>query len=131
MSRRVASVAALLLVGLASGCGSTPSDEPSLPIGTIADAEGSWGASTTMGQAYLNLEDGGSATGSDGCNTVTAEWSSTGEGVSFSSWTTTDVYCPEVDPWLATSVAALVQDDDTMVFLDQYNVQVGTLQRTD
>ena len=130
MSRRVASATVLLVVALTSACSSTPSDEPSLPIGTVTDAAGSWGSSTTQGQAYLDLDDDGSATGSDGCNTVTGTWSNTSEGVSFAPWATTRMYCPEVDPWLATSVAALVQDGDTMIFLDQYNVQVGTLQRT-
>ncbi|WP_426593705.1 META domain-containing protein [Cellulomonas sp. McL0617] len=128
MSRRVASLAALLLLGLISGCGAATSSSGDATPAT--DATGTWGASTTEGSAYLVLGSDGSASGSDGCNRVVGTWKASDTGVSFSAWATTKMYCPEVDPWLPTSVAGLVHDDDTMVLVNQDNLPVGSLQRT-
>lgn len=128
MSRRVASLAGLaglvVLAPLLAACTASPSSAP-----PVDDPTGTWGASTTEGQAYLDLAADGTASGSDGCNRVSGSWKVSETGVSFSAWATTRMYCPEVDAWLSTSVAGLVSDDH-LTLIDQYNVPVGSLQRT-
>jgi len=96
---------------------------------TAADVVGTWGSSTTVGQAYLDLAADGTLAGSDGCNRVTGTWQAGGKGVSVSFATTTAAWCTEVDTWLSSSVGARLEDGD-LLFVDADNRTVGTLQPT-
>ena len=93
------------------------------------DVVGSWGASSTEGEAYLELAEDGTASGSDGCNRMTGEWRRSEGGVAFSAWATTRMACPAVDPWLSLAVTARLEDDH-LVFVDKDATQLGTLTRT-
>lgn len=94
-----------------------------------ADVVGSWGTSTSYGQAYLVLDEDGSAVGSDGCNRLTGTWQVGGKGVSFSAWTSTTAACPETDGWLGSAVGARLEDGD-LLLVDRDNLHLGTLQPT-
>jgi heat shock protein HslJ len=93
------------------------------------DAVGTWGKSTTAGEAYLTLAKDGSASGSDGCNQLSGTWKAGDDGISFSPWAATQMYCADVDPWLSLSASGQVQGDELVLF-DENNTQIGTLQRT-
>jgi hypothetical protein len=117
-----------VLAGLAvlGGC-ATGSAEPT---SSDDDVTGSWGASTVVGEASLDLAEDGSATGSDGCNRMVGEWTRSTEGVSFSAWSTTRMSCPAVDPWLSLAVAGRLEGGQ-LVLVDKDAVQLGTLDRTE
>lgn len=93
------------------------------------DAVGTWGKSSTTGEAYLILGKDGTASGSDGCNQLSGSWKSGSDGISFSPWAATQMFCADVDPWLGLSTSAQVQGDELILF-DENDTQIGTLQRT-
>ena len=100
------------------------------PASAGEDVTGTWGAAVVEGEAYLELAEDGSASGSDGCNRMVGHWRRSDEGVVFSAWATTRMSCPAVDPWLSLAVSARLEDDH-LVVVDQDAVQLGTLSRTD
>ncbi|GIG22825.1 hypothetical protein Cch01nite_35490 [Cellulomonas chitinilytica] len=108
-----------------SPTGTSPSPAPA----SASDVAGTWGSSTTVGEAYLTLGDDGSASGSDGCNQLSGSWTAGDDGISFSPWAQTQMYCADVDDWLGRSTSAQVQDDQLVLF-DENGTQIGTLQRT-
>jgi heat shock protein HslJ len=94
-----------------------------------SDAVGTWGKSATTGEAYLKLEKDGTASGSDGCNQLTGTWEAGDDGISFSPFAATQMFCADVDPWLSLAASAQVQGDELVLF-DENDTQIGTLQRT-
>lgn len=118
-------LAALVCTCVLVGCAVAGAE----PRSSGEDVVGSWGASSTEGEAYLELAEDGTASGSDGCNRMTGEWRRSDEGVAFSAWATTRMACPAVDPWLSLAVAARLEDDQ-LVFVDKDASQLGTLTRT-
>lgn len=117
-----------VLAGLAllGACATAPAE----PASSDDDVSGSWGASTVVGEAYLDLAEDGSVSGSDGCNRMVGEWTRSTEGVAFSAWSTTRMSCPAVDPWLSLAVAGRLEGGQ-LVLVDKDAVQLGTLDRTD
>lgn len=128
---RLLRVAFTVLVGstLLASCASADAADEAEPV-AAADVTGTWGASAVEGEASLDLADDGAATGTDGCNRMVGEWRLGDDGVVFSSWATTRMSCPAVDPWLSLAVAARLEGDH-LVFVDKDAVQLGTLTRTD
>ena len=110
-----AGVAVLAVLALAGCLG-----EQGSARGGSVDATGTWGDPSKDASPYLELEDGGSFSGSDGCNNLTGTWSvDEGEQVLFE----------DVDDWLAHLDAATVSGD-TMTVLGQDGSEIGQLERT-
>lgn len=98
--------------------------------GGSVDAAGTWGDPTEEGSPYLELEDDGSFSGSDGCNNLTGSWSvDEGEQVLFEDVASTMKACEDVDDWLAHLSAATVAGD-TMTVLAQDGAEIGQLERS-
>ncbi|MGO2051702.1 META domain-containing protein [Glutamicibacter sp. 287] len=108
----------LLAVSLASCAGSS---------GAGADPAGLWGEKA-QGSPWLELAEDGMVSGNDGCNRIAGQWSEADGEIRFEQLSSTKMYCPGIDPWLASAVAAQVSGD-TMLVLDADNAEVGTLKR--
>ena len=117
-----------LAVGLAlSGCAGEEGDVS----GGDIDPTGTWGDSSGTGTPYLELEDGGNLTGSDGCNTLKGTWSvDEADQVVFENVASTRKACEGVDDWLSLLSVAEVSGD-TMTILDADGSQIGQLERED
>ena len=119
----IGAVAAMLLF---TGC---LGEEGSARGGSV-DAAGTWGDPSEEGSPYLELEDGGSFSGSDGCNNLTGSWSvDEGEQVLFEDVASTMKACEDVDDWLSGLSAATVSGD-TMTVLGQDGAEIGQLERS-
>jgi len=120
-----AGVAVLAVLALAGCLG-----EQGSARGGSVDATGTWGDPSKDASPYLELEDGGSFSGSDGCNNLTGTWSvDEGEQVLFEDVASTMKACEDVDDWLAHLDAATVSGD-TMTVLGQDGSEIGQLERT-
>jgi heat shock protein HslJ len=94
------------------------------------DAVGTWSDPSTESEPYLSLADGGSLTGSDGCNRLTGSWSvDEGEQVLFEEVAMTRRFCEGVDDWLSGLSAATISGT-TMTVLGQDGAEIGQLERT-
>ena len=120
----------LVTLGLLAALASTAACSSGTTVDvSAADVVGSWGTSTTYGQAYLLIEQDGTVAGSDGCNRLTGTWQVGGKGVSFSAWSGATAACPQVDGWLGSAVGARLEDGD-LLLVDRDNLNLGTLQPT-
>ncbi|WP_430646994.1 META domain-containing protein [Agromyces sp. GXS1127] len=109
-----------------SGCSGVAGED----TGGDMDPTGTWGDSSTQGEPFLTLEDGGDFTGSDGCNTLNGTWSvNEADQVEFENVASTRMACEDVDDWLAGMSAADVADD-SMTVLGQDGSPIGTLERS-
>ena len=120
-----AGVAVLAVLALAGCLG-----EQGSARGGSVDAAGTWGDPSKDASPYLELEDDGSFSGSDGCNNLTGSWSvDEGEQVLFEDVASTMKACEDVDDWLAhLSVATIA--GDTMTVLGQDGSEIGQLERS-
>ena len=116
---------ALLAVLTLAGC---LGEEGSARGGSV-DADGTWGDTSKDASPYLELEDDGSFSGSDGCNTLNGSWSvDEAEQIEFEDVATTLKACEDVDDWLAGLSVATVAGD-TMTVLGQDGSEIGQLER--
>lgn len=113
--RRTLAVVAVLLVGLATGCGAV-SDSPE---GTWTGAEGT--------ELELSVE--GMVTGTDGCNRVSGTWEQDGDAITFSGMVGTLMACADVDIWLSDPATATIEGN-TMVVFNSEGSELGELQRS-
>lgn len=111
----VAAAVCLLALG---GCAGTPSGQAVV---------GEWGSSAT-GQPHLTIENDGTFSGSDGCNTLSGTGEIDGDEIDFGSITSTLKACEGVDEWLAKAATGNVRGD-TMTVLDDSGATIGTLKR--
>ena len=74
------------------------------------------------------LADGGTVTGSDGCNQLNGTWKVDGSEVEFGPFAATMMACEDVDTWLSGASSATV-DGDEMTVLDENGKEVGTLKK--
>ena len=119
----VGAVAAVLML---AGC---LGEEGSGRGGTV-DAAGTWGDPTEEGSPYLELEDDGSFSGSDGCNNLSGSWSvDEADQVEFEDVASTLKACEDVDDWLSGLSVATVSGD-TMTVLGQDGSEIGQLERS-
>jgi heat shock protein HslJ len=120
-----AGVAVLAVLALAGCLG-----EQGSARGGSVDATGTWGDPSKDASPYLELEDGGSFSGSDGCNNLSGSWSvDEGEQVLFEDVAMTRMFCEGVDDWLSGLTAATIADT-TMTVLGQDGSEIGQLERT-
>lgn len=121
-ARPVAGVVGLVLLAAAlAGCAA--GEEP-------ADAVGTWGEDAE-GEPRLVIAEDGTASGTDGCNSLNGTWSE-GEDrdVTFGEFAVTQMACEGVDDWLSSATTAEVEGDgDELVFYDESGEQIGTLAR--
>jgi heat shock protein HslJ len=123
---------ALLLAGCA---GTGEPDEDDTPSATAQEPsfEGRWQADDPEG-AFLEFdpvdEDGGTLTGSDGCNGVGGEFFVDGSTARIDRAPGTLKGCTGVDTWLK-DVATVVLDGDTMTVQDSEGEDLGTLTRAE
>lgn len=114
----------VMVVGLACGllAGCAAGEEP-------VDAVGTWGEDAE-GEPHLVLAEDGTATGSDGCNRMSGDWSEGEDGdVTFGVFAITSMACEDVDTWLSGASTAEVEGDD-LVVRDESGEEIGTLVRS-
>lgn len=126
-----ASVLALTACG---GTGSTPGEDPTTDEApTASDFDGRWSADDSE-DAFLEFtevdENGGTVSGSDGCNGVQGEFRIEGDTASIDRGPGTLKGCPDVDTWLK-GVTVVVLDGDTLSVQDDEGEELGVLTRDD
>ena len=94
-----------------------------------ASHEGTWGDSASDRSPYLELDDDGTLTGTDGCNRLAGTWKATGNDIAFGEFASTRMACDGVDTWLAKAVSAKVTDS-TMIVIGADGSEAGSLERT-
>ncbi|MFF9564573.1 META domain-containing protein [Leifsonia sp. NPDC014704] len=115
--RHLTAVAAAVL--LLAGCAGTPSGQAVV---------GRWG-STSTGQPNLDIENDGTFSGSDGCNTLSGKGQIEGDEITFGPIASTLMACENVDTWLSKAATGNVSGD-TMTVLDDGGSTIGTLNRS-
>ncbi|MFF2494093.1 META domain-containing protein [Agromyces sp. NPDC058064] len=117
----VASAAVLLLA--LTGC---LGEAGSVQGGSI-DPTGTWGDADDAEAPSLTLEDGGSFSGTDGCNQLTGTWTvDESDHVQFDDAASTMKACEGVDTWLSGLDQATIADD-TMTVYGSDGAEIGTL----
>lgn len=118
---------AILLASIAlTGCGGSPGESPEDPI----DPSGTWGDTSDTGEPSLTLDDDGSLTGTDGCNTLSGSWRLESDDiVYFDSVASTRMACPDVDTWLEGLSQATISDS-TMTITGSDGAEIGQLERS-
>lgn len=114
---RLAAVAGAIL--LLAGCAGTPSGQAVV---------GEWG-STASGKPNLNIENDGTFSGSDGCNTLSGKGLIDGDEITFGPMASTLMACDDVDTWLSKAATGNVSGS-TMTVLDDGGSTIGTLKRS-
>lgn len=113
----LAASAALLLTACAS-----PSTTPA------ASHAGIWGDAAGTGAPYLELDDDGKLSGTDGCNRLIGTWKADGNDITFGELASTRMACEGVDAWLAGAVSATITDT-TMTVIGADGSEIGALDR--
>ena len=127
----IMATAALLL----SGCGYGEPSEDGKTSAAMQEPsfEGDWIADDPE-DAYLNFgeasEDGGTFTGSDGCNGLIGKFYIDGDTARVDRGAGTLKACPGVDTWLS-GIGSVVVDGDMMTVQDSEGEELGTLTRAD
>lgn len=117
---------ALLAVLTLAGC----LGEQGSGRGGSIDPAGTWGDPSEESSPYLELEDDGSFSGSDGCNNLSGSWSvDEADQVEFEDVASTMKACEDVDDWLSGLSVATVSGD-TMTVLGQDGSEIGQLERS-
>lgn len=96
--------------------------------GTITNpAIGTWGTGQD-GDPQLKLTHEGVVSGTDGCNSIKGAWQEDDDVITFYNYSTTDIACPGVTPWLVDPATATL-DGDTLHILDSEGAELGSLNR--
>ncbi|MFB9307843.1 heat shock protein HslJ [Agromyces hippuratus] len=115
----------LLAATLLSACAG---NSGTAPVETV-DPVGTWGDVSATGEPSLAFGNGGSLSGTDGCNRLVGSWTAEGDTVTFVEVASTRMLCEGVDPWLSALATATVSGDTLTVF-DESGAEIGTLPRT-
>jgi len=116
----------LVLVGGAALTACSSGDDSSGSTLESGDVTGTWAEKDSDPAVELKLADGGTVTGSDGCNQLNGTWKVDGSEVEFGPFAATMMACEDVDTWLSGASSATV-DGDEMTVLDENGKEVGTL----
>ena len=128
-SRRLAACSLVLIGvvgGVLGGCSSTSGSESEL---TAEDVAGTWEQQDSEPRVYLELDEDGGLTGSDGCNQLTGGWEVDGSSIDFGDLAATMMACEDVDTWLVGAASATVSGDEMTILGDDDKV-LGTLERS-
>jgi heat shock protein HslJ len=88
---------------------------------------GYWVESLTPTAPFLSISADRTFTGNDGCNTLTGQWESTGDGaVQFSRVAFTMMACPDTDTWLNRASTAQLRNG-TLTVQDPGGAVIGQL----
>ncbi|MBM7832204.1 heat shock protein HslJ [Agromyces cerinus] len=93
------------------------------------DPVGTWGDVATTDEPSLAFGNGGSLSGTDGCNRLVGSWTAEGDTVTFVEVASTRMLCEGVDTWLAALATATISGDTLTVF-DESGEEIGTLDRS-
>ena len=125
--------AAALLIARCDGSGESGEDPTTSAAAQETNFEGDWKADDPE-DAYLSFgdasEDGGTFTGSDGCNGLIGKFYIDGDTARIDRGPGTLKACPGVDTWLS-GIGGVVVDGDTMTVQDSNGENLGTLTRAD
>ena len=91
---------------------------------------GDWGDSGDQREPSLTFEKDGKYHGPAGCNRVSGSWQADGNIVDLGVMISTLMACEGVDTWLTNAKTAEVKGD-TLVFVDENENEIGTLERED
>jgi heat shock protein HslJ len=101
-----------------------------LPFGAErVNPVGVWSESSDDDSPYLSFTDDGNVSGYDGCNQMGGSWKATADGIEFSDFASTQMFCEGVDTWLMDATSAEV-DGGTMTVLDEDGKELGELKQT-
>ena len=117
-------LAAFALAGgalLLGGC-SSPAQATDPLIGT-------WGTAV-QGKPQLVFDTEGNFSGSDGCNRVGGNYTSSETGIDFGPMFSTMMYCEGVDTWLGQATHATL-DGKIMSLFDEAGTEIGQLEKAD
>lgn len=92
-----------------------------------ASATGTWRA-TEPADAYLELVDDGTLSGTDGCNRLFGGWEKDGSTITFGAIGMTEMYCEGVNDWLSQMHTATITDA-TMTIFNEAGSNIGELKR--
>ena len=116
---RSAALAGLAALALAVLAGCAPS--------ASSDYTGTYTSDHPSG-TELDLKDGGTLSGNDGCNTMTGSWTESKGRITFSEMAVTTKACPDVDAWLSKAASAR-SDGDTLNVYDENGSAIGVLDK--
>ena len=114
----------LLAVTLLTACAGNPGGEPAETVDPI----GTWGDATTTEEPSLAFGNGGSLSGTDGCNRLVGSWTAEGDTITFVEVAQTRMMCEGVDTWLSALTTATI-DGDTLTVFDESGEEIGALER--
>ena len=109
---------------------SSSASDPSTPSGTASatvDPAGKW-TSPEAGEPFLEFNDDGSVSGSDGCNAIKTSWTLDGDTITIEPFTTTQRACAGVDAWLSKAATATIEGD-IMTVKDGQGSVIGGLEK--
>ncbi|WP_456846680.1 META domain-containing protein [Cellulomonas sp. P5_C6] len=117
-----------LLVALSSAAlaACSSSEDSSGAALESSDVTGTWSQTDTEPPVDLELVDGGTVSGSDGCNQLNGTWKIDGSEVQFGPFAATMKVCDNVDTWLSAAASANV-DGDQMTVYNEDHKEIGAL----
>lgn len=90
---------------------------------------GQWGGAAEYAPV-LNFSDAGSFNGSDGCNTLSGEWTQERDVVTLENVATTLMACAGIDAWLSKASTVEVEGTSLRVF-DAQGAEIGVLEHAE
>lgn len=105
----------------------TDTSSPSETESAALDPVGRW-TSPEAGDPFLEFNDDGSLSGSDGCNAIKSSWTLDGDTITIEPFTSTQKACAGVDSWLSKAATATIEGD-VMTVKDGQGSVIGGLEK--
>jgi len=90
------------------------------------DVTGTWSQTDAEPPVNLKLSDGGTVSGTDGCNQLNGTWKIDGSELDLGPFAATMMACENVNTWLSAATSANVDGEEMTVYNDDHK-EIGVL----
>jgi heat shock protein HslJ len=91
-----------------------------------SDVTGTWSQTDAEPPVNLELSEGGTVSGTDGCNQLNGTWKIDGSEVELGPFAATMMACENVNTWLSAATSANVDGEEMTVYNDDHK-EIGVL----
>jgi len=91
-----------------------------------SDVVGTWSQTDSEPPVNLELAEGGTVSGTDGCNQLNGPWKIDGSEVELGPFAATMMACENVNTWLSAATSANVDGEEMTVYNEDHK-EIGAL----